>query len=138
MRLILTSIFMTALSLPVFQPALAHHRAVPFTSNHHPLSAPARVSDLSCVRKEDRVQLAWTLENNAAADRLIVQRSSNGKKFEMAGLVFSSEKESMDEYRFAEPARKKKTYYRIIIVNKDQTVSYSTVVRMASEKKSGS
>lgn len=135
MRLILTISFMSALSFFSYTSVQAHHRTVPFTSNftnHHP--EPARVLDLLCVRKADQVQLTWKLENNQAADRLIVQRSSNGKKFEMAGLVFSSDDVSADLYRFLEKNKNRKAYYRIIVVNKDKTVSYSSVIRMASEK----
>ncbi|MFN4314754.1 MAG: hypothetical protein ACK4E0_10700 [Chitinophagaceae bacterium] len=135
MRLIPTIICMSALSLFSYIPATAHHRSVPFTSylNHY-FPEPARVFDLTCIRKADQVQLTWKLENNLAADRLIVQRSSNGRKFEMAGLVFSSEEGPAELYRFLDRNKNRKAYYRIIIINKDKSVSYSPVIRMASEK----
>lgn len=136
MRLIPTIIFMSAITFFAYNPVQAHHRAVPFTSPFTSYgNQPVVVNDFKCVRNEDRVELSWLLLNNESADRLIVQRSYNGKKFEMAGLVFSSDKSEKEIYRFFETNKNRKVFYRIIIVHKDKTVTYSPVVRMASEKK---
>lgn len=136
MRLILTIIFMSTLGLSSNYAAKAHHPAVPFTSTYFITNGtkPVEFKNLTCVRKEDRIALSWSIQNNESADRLIVQRSQNGKKFEMAGLVFGTDKNSNDQYQFFETNKSRKAYYRVIVVNKDKTVSYSPVVRVASEK----
>lgn len=137
MRLILTTLFMSVLSFCSNNTAQAHHLAIPFTSNYFTTNGtkPVEFKDFTCVRKEDRVELNWSIQNNESADRLIIQRSHNGKKFEMAGLVFGTDKSANDQYRFFETSKSRKAYYRIIVVNKDRSVIYSPVIRMANEKK---
>ena len=136
MRFMITICLMSAFSLCSHHTAQAHHLAIPFTSNHFISGTKAvEFKDLFCVRRDDRVELTWSIQNNESADRLIVQRSHNGKKFEMAGLVFGTDKSNKDQYRFFEVSKSRKAYYRIIVINKDKTVAYSPVVRMAGEKK---
>lgn len=133
MRLILTTLLMSTLSISLYTPAQAHHRAAPFTATYFSGQDSVEFKDLSCVLKNSRVELSWSIGNNESADRLIVQRSLDGKNFEMAGLVFGTDKNSLDQYRFFESVRSRTAYYRIIVVSKDKSVVYSPVVRLASE-----
>lgn len=136
MHLILTCIFMSAFTLSLHTPAAAGDRIVYFPGiTITPPDSSIAFSQIACIRKDNRVELTWTIRNNEAADRLIVQRSLNGKKFEMAGLVFGSDLVDLDQYRFHETVPGKKAFYRIIIIKKDKSVVYSPVVRMAGEKR---
>lgn len=135
MHLILTCIFMSAFTLSLHTSAEAGDRTVYFPGiTVSPPDSSIAFSQIACIRKDNRVELTWNISHNELADRLIVQRSHNGKKFEMAGLVFGSNLVDVDQYRFYETFSGKKAYYRIIIIKKDKSVIYSPVVRMAGEK----
>ena len=92
-------------------------------------SAPT-ISEFGCSIWKDRVILKWNVASNETADRLIIQRSKNGKKFTMVGLVFGTDKADMDSYQFFEKMKSKKGFYRVIIVRKDQSVEYSPVISL--------
>jgi len=57
-----------------------------------------------------------------------VERSSDGKKFVLAALVFGTDKPGMDNYYFFEKIKKSKTYYRIKTITKNGSVNYSKVI----------
>ena len=121
MHLILTCIFMSAFTLSLHTSAEAGDRTVYFPGiTVSPPDSSIAFSQIACIRKDNRVELTWNISHNELADRLIVQRSHNGKKFEMAGLVFGSDLVDVDQYRFYETFSGKKAYYRIIIVKKRQ------------------
>ena len=57
-----------------------------------------------------------------------IEKSSNGKEFKMAALVFGTEKTGDENYKFFEKAVSKKVYYRIKMVGKDNSIRYSEVL----------
>ena len=57
-----------------------------------------------------------------------IEKSSNGKEFKMAALVFGTEKAGDEIYKFFEKAVSKKVYYRIKMVGKDNSIRYSEVL----------
>jgi hypothetical protein len=135
MRTIILSCFMSVLLLTHQDPAAAQSNLVPFTaiafqpsSSSADIPPSATISDLNCSIAKDRVILNWSITQNQTADRLIIQRSKNGKKFVMVGLVFGTDKPDTDTYQFHEKVKSKKNSYRIIMIHKDQTVEYSPVV----------
>ena len=110
---------------------------IPFTAITTIAAPPvtASVSDFSCSVKAEKILLNWNVKENQVADRLIVQRSKNGKKFVMIGLIFGTDKAGTEAYQFYEKVKSKKMIYRVIIIHKDQTVEYSTLASASSEKK---
>lgn len=86
------------------------------------------VSKFSCSIKNDRVLLNWVVDNNQSADQIAVESSADGKHFSMAALVFSTDKKDAENYYFYEKAKKGKVFYRLKIVDKDNSVRYSEVV----------
>jgi hypothetical protein len=73
----------------------------------------------------DRILLAWTLGKNQLVDQIEVEKSTDKKKFVMAGLVFGTDQPNEAEYLFYERNKKSKSFYRLKIINKDGTVTYS-------------
>jgi hypothetical protein len=95
----------------------------------------ASISDFSCNVKAEKMFLNWNVKENQVADRLIVQRSKNGKKFVMIGLVFGTDRAGTEAYQFFEKVKSKKAIYRVIIVHKDQTIEYSNLASASTELK---
>jgi len=116
--------------------------ASPNTTSRHESSdrkeefnTPGNVTDFRYKVSDNKVELTWTLQKNHTADRLVIQKSKDGKTFEMVGLVFGTDKQDSDQYKFHEKIGTRKVSYRIIVIHKDDTVEYSTIVTTSSIKK---
>ena len=80
---------------------------------------------------KDRILLNWNLDKNQVVDRIEVERSTDEKKFVMAGLVFGTDQPDKGDYLFYEKNKKVKSFYRLKIINKDLTVIYSSIITPA-------
>ena len=115
-----------------YQPSAKEHN-VPFTS---PAPAPppavsvmkATVVSLNSTINGNKVLLNWIVNDNESAAHFEVEKSSDGKNFATAALVFGTDKNETDTYQFYEKAAKKKLIYRIKIINKSQVVEYSSEI----------
>lgn len=95
----------------------------------HTVIAGATVLNFNGTVNSDRILLNWTLDNNQGVDQIEVEkRSSEEKNFVMAGLVFGTDVPDKAEYLFYEKNKGKKSFYRLKIINKDHTVSYSSII----------
>ncbi|MEI9945669.1 MAG: hypothetical protein WDN26_15810 [Chitinophagaceae bacterium] len=106
---------------------------IPFASTQLPSSfAPelqiSKITGFNANIQNNRVSLNWTVDTNQDTNQFEVERSTDGKSFTMAALVFGTDKTDTDQYQFFEKAKSKKLYYRIKILHKDQTVSYSDTI----------
>jgi hypothetical protein len=86
------------------------------------------IADLSCNTRDNKVYLHWTMDQNQDKNQFEIERSTDGKKFVLAALLFGTDKEGTEDYKFYEKARSKKTFYRIKIIGKDGSVSYSGII----------
>ncbi len=92
--------------------------------------APAKVLSFNASLEENKVVLDWTVSENETAYQFEVEKSTDGKNFSLAALVFSTDKAATDKYQFYEKAGNKKTVYRIKVVNKNQQTEYSSLVEV--------
>ena len=105
-----------------YQPS-ATDQSVPFTSPS-PTPAPppaafvmpAKVVNLSGNISNNKVLLNWIVNDNESASHFEVEKSTDGKNFSTAALVFGTDKSNTDAYQFYEKATKKKLIYRIKII----------------------
>lgn len=119
----------------IYQPGETKQHIAPFTSQP-PLSAatilhPARVTSITASVKDNKVMLKWTVGENETADLFEVEKSSDGKNFKTAALVFGSDLPETASYEFFEKAGNSKQQYRVKLVNKNKTAEYSPVVEIA-------
>ena len=123
--------FIVLITLRVFyQPSATTENIAPFTS---PSPAPpptititpAKVTSINGNISNGKLLLQWTVSENENADQFEIEKSSDGKNFKVAALVFGTDKSVSDNYSFYEKAATKKIVYRVKIINKNQTVSYS-------------
>lgn len=124
--------FILALRL-AYQPASAHpsNEAFSFPSANALQTAitgvPAKLIEFNAAASNNKVVLSWTVDENETADRFWVEKSTDGKNYATAALVFGSDKPDRAQYEFYEKAGNHKVLYRIKLVNKDSKTQYSEV-----------
>ena len=101
--------------------------ANPFTSTTT-IAAVPNVVDLKAVVLNQKIQLNWKAEENESVNLFEVEKSTDGKTFTLAALVFGTDKATAEEYLYFEKNTGKKVTYRVKIVSKDKQVYYSTPV----------
>jgi hypothetical protein len=124
------------LALRVFyHPYNAGATPAPFTSPS-PLSpattvgAHAKLISINGSISNNRVILNWVVGENETVDQFEVEKSTDGKNFTLAALVFGTDKTETGNYQFYEKAGKQKILYRIKVINKNKETEYSTVVEV--------
>lgn len=121
----------------MYHPTAAQSVAAPFASPKPlPFSSitvnPAKFIDIEGSRANNRIILKWMIGDNETAYCFEVEKSTDGKNFTMAALVFGTDKPATDNYEFYEKAGKQKAFYRIKLINKDKKAEYSSAVEINS------
>lgn len=89
------------------------------------LKAEARVISASANLMGNKIMIYWAVSENESADMFEIEKSTDGKNFKMAALVFGTDKPDTDNYQFYEKAGNQKWVYRIKLINKDKSAEYS-------------
>lgn len=98
------------------------------------LTSGARLVQLEGSISGTKTILNWTIAGNESADKFEIEKSTDGKNFSMAALVFGTDKANLDAYMFYEKAATKKMFYRIKIVEKNQQASYTNIIVVDAQK----
>ena len=105
---------------------------IPFTSTapsfHLQHTDSSKIISFNSIINKKRVSLNWIVTGNQDIDQFEVERSTDGKKFQVVALIFGTEKSGMDNYYFFEKLKKSKTYYRVRTIAKDGSVNYSQII----------
>jgi hypothetical protein len=132
MKSIFYSFIFGILSLFVQRPINAQSNTASFTiPSSLPLSttgSPAKLISFRGSLDNNKVLLQWVMGENETADQFEVERSADGKNFEMAALVFGTDKPETDNYMFYDKAGAKKISYRIKIIDKKGKAIYSDIL----------
>ena len=118
-----------------YQPSHTQNDIAPFASpSLRPVStisiSPAKWISINGSIHNNKVILNWVISENNTADKFEVEKSTDGKTFALAALVFGTDKTETDKYMFYEKASKQKVLYRIKMINKDQHAEYSSVIEI--------
>jgi hypothetical protein len=105
----------------------SHHHTGTAAFDQHSIQQAKLISFKGSVNR-NKVFLEWAVKENETADQFQVEKSTDGKKFVMAALVFGTDKAETANYGFYEKASNKKISYRIKLINKDQRIEYSAVI----------
>jgi hypothetical protein len=96
MKTILAILFIVTLSMIYHQPLSAQNSTAPFTApspfSYSSQGQPAKIIRFNGSINNNKVLLDWTVTENQNAQQFEVERSTNGKTFVMAALVFTTEK----------------------------------------------
>lgn len=79
-----------------------------------------------------KASLQWTVGDNETGDFFELEKSLDGKEFSTAALVFTTTKAGSENYSFKESIQAR-TYYRLKMVNKDNSFSYSNIIILTPE-----
>ena len=118
-----------------YQPAIAKDSIPAFISpkpDPAPVISfiPAKVVSINGSISKNKIVLQWVVSENESAAQFEVEKSTDGKNFIMTALVFGTDKIASDSYQFYEKKGKSKVQYRIKIINKNQTVGYSSAIEI--------
>jgi hypothetical protein len=89
---------------------------------------PAHLLSISGNLKDKKIWIQWTVNDNQTADQFVVEKSSDGKTYNVAALVFGSDNPETETYRFYEKVDNKKLHYRVKLINKDKQEQYSSSI----------
>jgi len=88
-----------------------------------------KVAGFTASLNNNKVDLKWSTETEVNLSHVLVVKSTDGKHFKDAALVFAyGNTTAKSDYAFADNIGKAKSaavYYRLIIVNDDGSVQYS-------------
>ena len=116
-----------------YQPSITNENVTAFVSTMPeslpavPFS-PAKVESINGSISKNKVVLQWIVSENQSAAQFEVEKSYDRNHFIMTALVFGTDKTDSDSYFFYDKKGKNKVQYRIKIINKDQTIGYSSVI----------
>jgi hypothetical protein len=118
-----------------YQPGMNTVKAAPVTDRSGHMAVmqirmlqPGRLISFSANVEGSKVLLKWDISRNETADLFEVQKSTDGKNFSMAALVFGTDVTETGSYAFFEKAPEKKISYRIKVIGKDKQVNFSNVI----------
>ena len=118
-----------------FQPGAVTEYAkqmVPFAKPAKMENTPAKFIDFRGATLNNKVLLQWEIGENETADQFEVEKSTDGKNYVMAALVFGTDEPDNASYKFYENKSLINTSYRIKMINKNKQVEYSNIVIVRS------
>jgi hypothetical protein len=132
MKLIRIFFYAVIFSMIFHQTVSAHKYSTPFTSTppfyFSAGSFSSKIISFNSIINKKKVLLSWTVGTNEDTDRFEVEKSTDGKKFKLAGLIFGSDKAGIDYYQFYEKMKKSGTHYRVKTIAKDGSFNYSQII----------
>lgn len=134
--MIKTSVLVILIALRViYQPSAAQQGYSPFASQPTSTQAskqvtPAQLIRISGFTQNNKTILEWVIAENETADLFEVEKSTDGKNYRLAAIVFGSDTPSTNSYSFFEKSGQDRLLYRVKIVNKNKTATYTPVVEI--------
>ena len=128
-----TIALLTILSLRLaYQPVQAPDHTAPF-ANPGTVSTPnttARILQLTGNVENNKAILEWEVGGNESAYLFEVEKSTDGKPYSTAAIVFGSDQPEKARYSFYEKSAKGRSLYRVKLVDKNKTAVYSAVLEL--------
>lgn len=98
---------------------------------------PIKLLSFSSNMSNNKAQLSWSVADNETGDFFKVEKSTDGRNFTNIATLFTTNKIGTDAYSFRDADDlTSTTYYRLKIVNKDNSISYSKIVTLKTSKES--
>jgi hypothetical protein len=102
------------------------------------MALPVTLISFSANSAENAINLNWATTEETNADYYEIQQSNDTKHWSVLGKVNATgESSTIQKYSFEYPGTKNRpTYYRLRMVDTDQTFAYSKIVRITLDKNS--
>ena len=88
---------------------------------------PIKLELFAGKAQNNKALLEWLVSGNETGLRFEVERSADGNRFTKAGVVSTTTKNGKEYYTYTE-ALSGSSFYRLRIINKDNSTSYSPVI----------
>jgi hypothetical protein len=98
-----------------------------------PAVLPIKLLSFSASKEGSSVKISWKVSQNETGDYFVVEKSTDGKNFSAIATVEANGFKGTSEYSSTDNASAGTTYYRLKIVNQDNSVSYSKVVTVKGQ-----
>lgn len=96
---------------------------------------PIKLLSFSGNILNSKAQLSWSVAENETGDHFEIEKSTDGKTFSNAGVLFTTNKIGKETYSFREASPlTATTYYRLKVINKDNSTSYSKIITLKTDK----
>lgn len=106
---------------------------VPGGCSPAPITLPVKLINFQGSVQGNKGQLKWAVAENETGNHFEVLRSTDGRNFAAAGVVFINGKVGAESYSFADGVELNAvTYYQLKIVNKNGSITYSNVITLKS------
>lgn len=98
-----------------------------------PITLPVKLMNFQGSVAGNKAQLKWSVADNETGNFFQVLRSTDGRSFSESATLFVNGKAGAESYSFADSRELDAvTYYKLKIVNKDGSVSYSGIIALKS------
>lgn len=91
------------------------------------ITLPIKLLSLQGSLNNNEATINWSVAENESGQFFQVEKSLDGKNFIAAGLIFNTPKKGTEYYTYKE-SKSNYEYYRLKVLNKDQTMAYSKIV----------
>jgi len=129
--------------LEYYENAGGNRLSIDFGANGNAGSLPVSLSQFTARSEDANVLLNWTTSSEQNTDHFDVQRSIDGRSYTTLGQVHSKSQNGNSStplyYAFTDkvPIAGNTSYYRLRVVDKDGTITYSNVIRMNAQGETG-
>lgn len=113
----------------IYQPGETTNKD-PFTSPLSSTGDPVKFISFTSNLNNGKIFLQWQVSGNELINQFEVEKSGDGRNYNLAGLVFGTENPDNDSYWFYEKATRKKLYYRLKLIKKGDEIAYSPVIEV--------
>ncbi|MBW7845172.1 MAG: T9SS type A sorting domain-containing protein [Bacteroidia bacterium] len=97
---------------------------------------PVTLVAFSGSKQQQNAELEWNTASEKNTSHFVVERSMDGKEWEKAGVVASQGATAGSKYSYTDAnvfAKAQQWYYRLQIVDRDKTNSYSKIIRIEDQ-----
>lgn len=101
-----------------------------------PAILPINILSFNATKESSSVKISWKVSQNETGDFFVVEKSTDGKNFIAITTVETNGTKGTSVYATTDNASSSTTYYRLKIVNRDNSVTYSKVVIVKGENES--
>lgn len=101
-----------------------------------PAILPLKLLNFTANKEVSAIKISWKVGENETGDFFVVEKSTDGKNFTAISTVAANGVKGISEYTATDKASSTTTYYRLKMVNRDNSVTYSKVVIVKGEDES--
>lgn len=94
---------------------------------------PVKLTSFTGNLQNGKANLQWNVAENETGNHFVIEKSTDGKNFSFQAMIFNTSKQGTENYDYKDPKElETSAYYRLQIVNKNNTISYSNIIKLSA------